>query len=81
MPLQVSEAQPPRDVALPFDFAIAMAVRPGDTALRDALDRVIERRRVEIEAIIDAYAVARRRLEVSRAAAIAEPTAHAGASR
>ena len=81
VPLQLAEARPPRDLALPFDFAIAMAVGPRDTALRDALDGVIERRGAEIDAILDAYAVPRRAGMAAAAAATREPSAHAGASR
>ena len=81
VPLQLAEARPPRDLALPFDFAIAMAVRPGDTALRDALDRVIERRRAEIDAILDAYAVPRQPAATAGAAATGATSAQLGASR
>jgi hypothetical protein len=36
-----------------------MAVRRGDNALRDKLDAEIERRRPDIERILDAYGVPR----------------------
>ena len=45
--------------ALPFSFAIAAGVRRGDTALRDRLDTALTARRVEIDAILDAYRVPR----------------------
>ena len=44
---------------LPFVFDISMGVRRGDTALREQLDREIERRRPEIERILDKYGVPR----------------------
>jgi mxaJ protein len=57
VPLEVSAARPPADLPLPFDFAIAMGVRKDDVALRDAVDRAIDARRGEIDAILDAYSV------------------------
>jgi len=44
---------------LPFVFDISMAVRRGDNALRDQLDREIEKRRGDIERILDQYGVPR----------------------
>jgi mxaJ protein len=44
---------------LPFVFDISMGVRRGDTALREQLDREIERRRDDIERILDRYGVPR----------------------
>jgi len=41
----------------PMTFAISMGVRKGDTALRDALDRVIARRHDEIEELLRRYGV------------------------
>jgi mxaJ protein len=43
----------------PFEFDIAMGVRPGDTALRDELNAILERRRGDIDAILAAYSVPR----------------------
>jgi quinoprotein dehydrogenase-associated probable ABC transporter substrate-binding protein len=42
---------------LRFRYAIAMGVRPGDVALRDRLDRVIEHERGLIEATLSDYGV------------------------
>jgi len=50
------EVDPP---GLPMTFAIAMGVRQDDAALRDALDAAIERRRGDIDAILDRYGVPR----------------------
>jgi len=50
------EVDPP---ALPFTFAISMGVRKGNSALRDELQAVIERRQGEIDAILDRYGVPR----------------------
>jgi mxaJ protein len=44
---------------LPFVFDISMGVRRGDNALREQLDREIERRRDDIERILDRYGVPR----------------------
>jgi mxaJ protein len=44
---------------LPFVFDISMGVRRGDNALRDQLDREIEKRRPDIERILDQYGVPR----------------------
>jgi len=59
-PLALVKAAPPPELAgLPFEFSIAMGVRRGNTALRDALDAALDRARPRIEAILDAYAVPR----------------------
>jgi quinoprotein dehydrogenase-associated probable ABC transporter substrate-binding protein len=58
-PLDVRIAKPPADVAMPFEFAIAVGVRKGDTALRDALQGALDRRRGEVDAILAAYSVPR----------------------
>jgi mxaJ protein len=44
---------------LPFVFDISMAVRRGDTQLRDRLDAILARRRNEIDAILRDYGVPR----------------------
>ena len=44
---------------LPFVFDISMGVRRGDTALREQLDREIEKRRDDIDRILDKYGVPR----------------------
>jgi quinoprotein dehydrogenase-associated probable ABC transporter substrate-binding protein len=59
VPLEVAPVHAPAGLAMPFEFAIAMGVRKGDTALRDRLDEVLVRRKADIEAILDDYAVPR----------------------
>jgi quinoprotein dehydrogenase-associated probable ABC transporter substrate-binding protein len=59
VPLEVAPLQPPAGLGMPFEYAIAMGVRKGDTALRDRLDEVLVRRKADIEAILDDYAVPR----------------------
>jgi mxaJ protein len=59
VPLEVAPLMPPAGLAMPFEYAIAMGVRKGDTALRKRLDEVLVRRRADIDAILDAYAVPR----------------------
>jgi mxaJ protein len=61
VPLEVAPVQAPAGLGMPFEYAIAMGVRKGDTALRDRLDEVLVRRKADIEAILDAYAVPRAR--------------------
>ena len=58
--LEVRMARRPATLAdVPFEFDIAMGVRPGDVALRDELDAILERRRTDIDAILSSYAVPR----------------------
>ncbi|CAH0294686.1 hypothetical protein SRABI118_04184 [Massilia sp. Bi118] len=57
--LDLAPVQAPAGLAMPFEYAIAMGVRKGDTALRDRLDEVLARRKPDIDAILDAYAVPR----------------------
>ncbi|HJR17020.1 MAG TPA: substrate-binding domain-containing protein, partial [Gemmatimonadales bacterium] len=57
VPLQLGNV--PADSSLPFEFSIAMAVRKDDGARRAALNEVLERRRPEIEQILDQYGVPR----------------------
>jgi mxaJ protein len=60
VPLVATPVTPQIDLPfLPFVFDISMAVRRGDTALRDRLDMVLERRRGEIDAILREYGVPR----------------------
>lgn len=58
-PLAVARAEAPAGLPVPFEFAIAMGVKRGNKALRDALDAAIERTRPEIDAILAAYHVPR----------------------
>jgi mxaJ protein len=59
VPLSLARAHAPPEVHMPFKFSIAMAVRPGDGPLRDALNDVIDRRRADIDAILAEYGVPR----------------------
>jgi mxaJ protein len=70
VPLSVTPVSPQIDRPwLPFVFDIAMGVRRGDTALREELDRILVRRRTEIDAILGKYHVPR----VDRPADTVEP--------
>jgi len=42
---------------IPFTFAISMGVRPGETALKTELEGVLDRRRKDIEKILEAYGI------------------------
>jgi mxaJ protein len=56
--IDVTPVTPERnDRSLQFAFDIAMGVRRGDTALRDAVDNVITRRGTEIRRILTSYGV------------------------
>jgi mxaJ protein len=70
VPLRVSIARGPDELVMPFEFSIAMGVKKGNTALKQALDAAIERRGDEIAAILDAYAVPRRPLPPASAGMI-----------
>lgn len=60
VPLVATPVNPQIDVPfLPFVFDIAMAVRRGETALRDQLDAILVRREKEIDAILNEYGVPR----------------------
>lgn len=60
VPLRVTEITPQIDVPfLPFVFDIAMAVRRGDTALKEKLDAILLRRAKEIDGILHDYGVPR----------------------
>ncbi len=60
VPLVATPVTPQIDVPfLPFVFDIAMAVRRGDTVLKDKLDAILIRRKHEIDAILRNYGVPR----------------------
>lgn len=50
---------PARDGTLPMRFEMSMAVRRGDSALRAELDAFIERRRRDIDRLLQSYGVPR----------------------
>jgi mxaJ protein len=58
--LQITPVSPQMDRSyLPFVFDIAMGVRRGDNDLRDQIERVLEKRRPEINRILAEYGVPR----------------------
>ena len=60
VPMAMAPARAPPELAtLPFEFAIAVGVKRGETQLRDAIDAVLERRRTEIDALLASYGVPR----------------------
>jgi quinoprotein dehydrogenase-associated probable ABC transporter substrate-binding protein len=59
VPMTVVPAAAPAGLPVPFDYAIAMGVRKGDSALRDQLDEILQRRRADIDAILAQYQVPR----------------------
>jgi mxaJ protein len=60
VPLDITPVSPQVDLPfLPFVFDISIGVRRGDNALRDELDKVLDRRRADIEKILDRYGVPR----------------------
>jgi mxaJ protein len=59
-PLEIRAVSPPSDLPfLPFVYDISLGVRRGDESLRTELEMVLERRRPEIESILDIYGVPR----------------------
>jgi mxaJ protein len=59
-PLELIPVSPPSDLPfLPFVYDISMGVRRGDEALRTELEAILERRRPEIETILDTFGVPR----------------------
>ncbi|HEX3126868.1 MAG TPA: substrate-binding domain-containing protein [Thermoanaerobaculia bacterium] len=60
VPLDLVPVSPQIDLPfLPFVFDISMGVRRQDKALKEELDGILERRKPEIDAILDAYGVPR----------------------
>ncbi|MFL5615034.1 MAG: substrate-binding domain-containing protein [Gemmatimonadaceae bacterium] len=57
--LTVTPLESPIDTrtGLRFEFPIAVGVRKGDTALRDAIQRVLDRRRAEVNGILERFGV------------------------
>lgn len=60
LPLTVVPVAPQIDLPyLPFVYDISMGVRRGDDAFKEQLEEIIERRRAEIDEILDRYGVPR----------------------
>jgi len=59
VPLRLDPVTPASQPPLRFAFNISLAVQKGNTQLRDELDGVLDRRRTEIERILDEYGVPR----------------------
>jgi mxaJ protein len=58
--LAVAPARAPAELgSMPFEFAISIGVKRGNRELRDRLDAALERRKREIDAVLDEYAVPR----------------------
>jgi len=58
--LGMTRASPPKELdGLPFEFSIAIGVRRGERALRDELNAALERRKADVDAVLDQYAVPR----------------------
>jgi mxaJ protein len=55
--------------ALPFTFDIALGVRRGEEEFHAALDAILQRRRPEINRLLDEYGVPRVETSEPRAAA------------
>jgi len=58
-PMQLSIAQAPPGMTMPFEFGIAVGVRKGDAPLRDQLQAALDARRAEIDAVLADYGVPR----------------------
>jgi len=56
--LGVAPASAPKELeAMPFEFSIAIGVKHGNRELRDQLDAALDRRKSEIRAVLDEFAV------------------------
>jgi mxaJ protein len=64
-------SEPP---GIPFTFAMSMGVRPGETALKTELEGVLQRRRKDIEKILDAYGIPVIRTDAAAAAGSVQAT-------
>lgn len=53
--LEVVPLKDSQNPALPFQFSIAMAVRPGQTELQEKLNAVLEKKQHEIEVLLSEY--------------------------
>jgi mxaJ protein len=58
-PLRVRLLAAPPDARVPFEFGIALAVRPGETAWRDRLQAALDARRAQVDALLAAWSVPR----------------------
>jgi len=59
-PLEIIPLSPPADLPfLPFVYDISLGVRRDNEALRTELEAVLERRRPEIDSILDTFVVPR----------------------
>jgi mxaJ protein len=60
VPLDMVPVAPQIDLPfLPFVYDISMGVRRSDPALKDELDEILERKKPEIDALLDSYGVPR----------------------
>jgi quinoprotein dehydrogenase-associated probable ABC transporter substrate-binding protein len=59
VPLEVVPVSPAADPNLPFTFSIAMGVRKNDKQLHDEINTVLDRKRDEINRILDEYNIPR----------------------
>jgi mxaJ protein len=60
VPLEIVPVSPQIDQPfLPFVYDISMGVRRGDNQLKEELEEIIERRRPEIDGILQEYGVPR----------------------
>jgi mxaJ protein len=67
-PLRVTPVQPAVDGPFPMTFAISMGVRRDNPAFKQEIQDILDRRRADIDAILDAFHVPR-----ARAEQVAEP--------
>jgi mxaJ protein len=58
-PLALQPVSPNVDANLPFVFDISMGVRRSDRALKEKLDRLLERRRADVDGILERFGIPR----------------------
>jgi quinoprotein dehydrogenase-associated probable ABC transporter substrate-binding protein len=60
LPLELAPVSPEVDLpSLPFAYDISLGVRRGETSFRNELDAALERKRADIERVLDDYGVPR----------------------
>ena len=73
MALEIEPVSPATYLAVPFTFDISMAVRKGNDALKDELDRALDRHCAEVESILHRYGVPRVAKEGGKACGPSRP--------
>lgn len=66
--LRIAPVSPAMFLAVPFTYEISMGVRKGDGALREKLERALERNCAAVRSILDDYGIPQLKMEPERSA-------------